>query len=76
MCMTWQDIIGWKNILAGWSGCIGDADDDAIKKFRALLLLMSHRVSILSSHLSPDSAVMASEKEAALAATPDDSPTM
>ncbi|CAN7135243.1 unnamed protein product [Brassica rapa subsp. narinosa] len=34
---------------------------------------MSHRVSILSSHLSP---VMASEKEAALAATPSDSPTI
>ncbi|XP_010504557.1 PREDICTED: adenylylsulfatase HINT1 [Camelina sativa] len=39
---------------------------------------MSHRVSILSSHISPVSAVMASEKEAALAAaTPsDDSPTI
>ncbi|XP_010427477.1 PREDICTED: adenylylsulfatase HINT1 [Camelina sativa] len=34
---------------------------------------MSHRVSILSSHISPVSAVMASEKKAALAAaTPSD----
>ncbi|KAF8080228.1 hypothetical protein N665_0964s0009 [Sinapis alba] len=32
-----------------------------------------HRVAILSSHISP---VMASEKEAALAATPSDSPTI
>ncbi|KAL1191485.1 Adenylylsulfatase HINT1 [Cardamine amara subsp. amara] len=37
---------------------------------------MNHRVSILSSHLSPVSTVMASEKEAALAATPSDSPTI
>ncbi|KAJ0246823.1 Adenylylsulfatase HINT1 [Hirschfeldia incana] len=35
-----------------------------------------HRVAILSSHISPVSAVMASEKEAALAATPSDAPTI
>uniref|UniRef100_A0A0D3CU46 HIT domain-containing protein n=1 Tax=Brassica oleracea var. oleracea TaxID=109376 RepID=A0A0D3CU46_BRAOL len=61
--MTWLEIIGWNKKQNG-----------GMKWLQRRGCYMNHRVALLSSHFSPFSVVMASEKEAALAAIPSDSP--
>ncbi|CAN6930328.1 unnamed protein product [Brassica oleracea] len=65
VCMTWLEIIGWNKKQNG-----------GMKWLQRRGCYMNHRVALLSSHFSPFSVVMASEKEAALAAIPFDSPTI
>ncbi|CDY32019.1 BnaC06g15970D [Brassica napus] len=63
--MMWLEIIGWNKKQNG-----------GMKWLQRRGCYMNHRVALLSSHFSPFSVVMASEKEAALAAIPSDSPTI